>query len=868
LTAKSHVQHYAPDALLVASGFAGLGYQIIWTEQARVWLGHEAPAVLAVVAAFFGGLGLGGVALARRVERSAEPVRFYAGAELVLAGYASLLPFLWPLFGVWMERVMGVEPSALKQWSTAFLGTFVFLLPATAAMGVTLPALERLLRELEQEGRSIAGLYARNTLGALLGVLVVAFWSLPALGLTRSTLLCVALNFAAGVSALGIFPRPRTNTSRVAARHRARGRELLVLLALTGFLGIGYEVVVVRVLGQVTEDTVYTFALLLATYLAGTTLGAAIYRRWLEKRVDRWVATESLFAGLTLACLLGACSLWGAERLRLAVNEAFGTSMAAALASETVLAFAAFALPTTAMGVVWTHLSERATEAGIELGRALGVNTLAAALAPAVFGAFVVPTFGSKLALLAILTGYLAPFVRNGWFLRTTWAPAAGIALLAVFTSPLAFIDVPAGAHVVSHDEGTLAAVSVVEDTDGVRRLRINNREQEGSSTSFYVDARQAWLPLLLHPAPRRALFLGLGTGVTASAATLDSALEVDAVELLPEVIRARTHFVQDPTPQADARLHIVPADARRYVRTSDRRYDVIISDNFHPARSGSGALYTVEHFEAVRERLAPDGVFCQWLPVHQLDLDTLRSIARSFLVAYPHASALIANNSLETPVFGLLGRRDDARFDDARLALRRQHALANAGLASLALADELAVFGSFVAGSRSLEHFAAGAPLNTDDRPIVAYRAPHVTYAPSSTPGERLVTLLGELGVAPEEILSPHADGSFRARLSAYWNARDRFIAVGRDVRPSPNLEDMLAQVREPLLAVLRLSPDFRPAYDPLLAMGRALSRSDSTRARALLTELARLQPARTEASELLRRIGNETETTSVTSR
>jgi hypothetical protein len=46
---------------MVASGFAGLGYQIVWTQQSALWLGHEAAAVLAVVAAFFGGFaGPGG----------------------------------------------------------------------------------------------------------------------------------------------------------------------------------------------------------------------------------------------------------------------------------------------------------------------------------------------------------------------------------------------------------------------------------------------------------------------------------------------------------------------------------------------------------------------------------------------------------------------------------------------------------------------------------------------------------------------------------------------------------------------------------------------------------------------------------------
>jgi spermidine synthase len=58
---------------------------------------------------------------------------------------------------------------------------------------------------------------------------------------------------------------------------------------------------------------------------------------------------------------------------------------------------------------------------------------------------------------------------------------------------------------------------------------------------------------------------------------------------------------------------------------------------------------------------------------------------------------------------------------------------------------------------------------------------------------------------------------------------------------------------VREPLLSVLRISPDFRPAYDPLLSMAAALARSDVSGARTLLTELRRLQPARAEATRLL---------------
>ena len=65
-----------------------------------------------------------------------------------------------------------------------------------------------------------------------------------------------------------------------------------------------------------------------------------------------------------------------------------------------------------------------------------------------------------------------------------------------------------------------------------------------------------------------------------------------------------------------------------------------------------------------------------------------------------------------------------------------------------------------------------------------------------------------------------------------------------------------MLAQVREPLLSVLRISPDFRPAYDPLLSMATALARSDVAGARTLLTELTQIQPARTEATRAACRV------------
>jgi spermidine synthase len=840
---------------MAASGCAALGYQIIWTQQAALWLGHDSAAVLAVVAAFFGGLALGALLLGRRVHASSRPARWFAACEATIGAWSGVLALSLEPVTRAVLRTVGAQPSPAWHWALAFGCTFALLLPATAAMGVTLPAFERTLARSYRGSASVAGLYAANTAGAVLGVLATAFWLVPAFGLRATGLACAALSLVAAAAALRVFastPSPSVFASTVAPAAR-----VLPLLAATGLLGIGYEVLVVRVLSQVTEDTVYTFALLLAVYLVGTALGAAAYGRWRRGTTDERRLRDRLVRALAAACLLGILGLTIAAPVRDGVLRAVGASMAGALTAEAALATLGFLLPTLVMGALFSHLAATASAAGVSLGRALGVNTLGAALAPWLFGVVLLPAVGAKIALLLVVAGYLALTSARAWSAPSQWATAGLAVALSVWGATPARIDVPPGGRVVSSVEGALATVSVVADADGVDTLHINNREQEGSSATVLADTRQALLPMLLHPAPRHALFLGLGTGVTATAAAQDAELHVDAVELLPEVIAASEHFRRAVFGAASQpRLRLIAADARRFVRTTPERYDLIVADNFHPARSGSGSLYTVEHFREVRRRLAAGGLFCQWLPLHQLDLDTLRSIVRTFLAAYPDGAALLATNSLDTPVVGLIARPDARGFEPEAIRARLAAAQLPRSPADFGLGDELSVLGSFVAGPRALARFAAEAPLNTDDSQVVAYRAPRITYVADSAPRDRLLALLRNVDVEPSEILAP-SDSAEAPRLAAYWAARNRFLEAGRGVHATTHVTAMLTQVREPLLGVLRISPDFRPAYDPLLRMASDLERSDVEGARALLTELQRLQPARPEAARALREIG-----------
>ncbi len=877
--------------LMIASGFAGLGYQIIWTQQTSLWLGHEAAAVIAVVTAFFGGISAGAWLLAAPIERSPWPARWYVVCELTIAGWSVVLALLMAPLAEAMLQLTGSQPSPGWQWSVAFGGTFFMLLPATAAMGATLPAMARVLAPLCKADSGIASLYAANTLGAVLGVLATAFWLLPWLGLAHTAYICIALTLFCAFAVLKLFSSPQmpaissvsTGATDANLIADSAGRQLLPILFCTGLLGIGYEILVVRVLSQVAENTVYTFAILLAVYLVGTASGAAGYARW--QRNKNWAADDGkgitlrLLQWLAAACLLGVICLGEAAAVKRTALELLGSSMTAALSAEAIIAMTAFLVPTIMMGALFSHLCTAAKISGVKFSHCLGINTLGAALAPLLFGVLLVPVIGPQRALLLVAGGYLllsmvGPDIAT-WqtkLSRPLLAMTACVLFaLALWGGTLRFVEVEADGRLISYQEGAAAAVSVVEDARGVARLHINNRQQEGSSATLLADARQALIPLLLHPDPRRALFLGLGTGVTATSATYDPQLKVDAVELLPEVIAASAYFTGTVNgasgPQPNPRLTLITADARRFVRareqpsaqrSPDPHYDFIVADNFHPARSGSAALYTVEHFAAVRDQLADDGFFCQWLPLHQLDLPTLRSIVQSYVSVYPNSFAVLATNSLDTPVVGLIARRDGQRFDLAAIHSRLQSSASTMlrAPAEFGLADDFALLGSFIAGPRALAKFAGAAQLNTDDHPVVATLAPRITYAADSLPRDRLSSLLREVDIGTDELLAAPVNNEWARRLAAYWQARDQFINAGRNVQAAADPRQMLAQVREPLLAVLRVSPDFRPAYDPLLRIAVALENTDAAMATSLLNELQQLQPLRPEAGRAIQAI------------
>ncbi|MEN8150790.1 MAG: hypothetical protein ABFS86_13285, partial [Planctomycetota bacterium] len=157
---------------------------------------------------------------------------------------------------------------------------------------------------------------------------------------------------------------------------------------------------------------------------------------------------------------------------------------------------------------------------------------------------------------------------------------------------------------------------------------------------------------------------------------------------------------------------HVTIADARSWLRATEEKFDVITSDPIHPWVRGGGDLYSLEYFTSCRERLAPGGVCCQWLPLHQLGVTNLRHIVRTFTAAFPGSAAFYGGGDLV-----LIGTTGDSVPEPRVLSGAPAEALARLGLADLAALR--------VADGDRLREVAGDGPLLTDDSLRLEFSAP-----------------------------------------------------------------------------------------------------------------------------------------------
>ena len=859
-------------AILFLSGAGSFGYQVVWSRQLALGLGQEMAAVLAVASAMLAGLAVGAWLFDRLTWLRTRPLRTYACAEGVAGLWGMLSLWTVPRAASLARGWIGLEPSATWQWTVALLVPLVVLLPASLALGATFPAMEAVLQRAVAKRRWVGSLYSSQTFGAVLGVLGGGLWLVARGG---DGLALVAFATANGLCALGALAvgRRLPVSKGVASRDGqaspapvggAGGSPpgLLFLLAATGLLGVGYEVLAVRVLRDVLEGTVYTYAVILAVYLVGSAAGALT-------QAKAAVSLRTLLASLAAACWVGGWMARWAPAIYSTMRARLGDSLGATLTAEGFVAAGVLLLPSFLMGWTFSQLAQWSRNRTGRLGPAVAVNLLAAAVAPVVFGVVLTPWVGPDWAGLGVVAGYLllagldgsrkpaqagVPTVRVSS--RGLLALASALAAAVLLRSqPGQLPELPAGSRVVAERRGVAETVRVIEDGAGARTLRVGGHLNMGGTGAIRPQQLQAHIPLLLHPDPRRALFLGAGTAITLGACVNYPELRATGVELLPEIAAMAGWFDSASGFNSwPSRIRLVSADARRFVQSTPEPWDVIVGDLFHPGRDGAAALFTREHFTAVRGRLAEGGLFVQWLPLHQLQGAALKSVIRTFLEVFPDAQAWWLRWEIDVPVLGLAGGRGAPRLPPDWLNRRSFVTAALPALESVGINDWSALWLRFAADATQLRAWSEGALVNTDDHPVVAFLAPHLTVRAEVEPFAAVRELLALPESERDVVFDLAADGSIAAqwtRIVTGWQARDlylRGLIAEADAKPDEAVAHWLEGARR--------SQDFTTGYARCLSLAVGWARERPAAAQALLRALEDARPERPVARELRLRL------------
>lgn len=750
--------------LLFGSGACALMYQTVWLRQFRLIFGASTAASAAVLAIFMLGLGIGGLILGPRADRHPRPLAFYGMLELGVAFSAALTPLLlwvvrWLYLATGGSATLGLTFATLLRLVLAVL---VLIVP-TFLMGGTLPAAARAITAREDIGRrGMSILYGVNTLGAVTGVLLSTFLLLELFG-NRMTLFFAALLNV--LIALGALLIDRTDTSGEAesvhdeeapASGRTPRAFVLFASAAVGFTFLLMELVWYRMLAPLLGGTTFTFGLILAIALLGIGAGSVVYSMRENKE-----ATTGAFA---LSCAL--------EALFLALPYAWGDGLAmfAMLVRPVggglgfhgyvigwaivtfIMVFPAAFIAGLQFPLLISLIGRGRESVARDIGLTYAWNT-AGSIAGSIAGGFgVLPllsapgTWRAAVWVLVAVTGAAIVVVFSRARLSWKVLGAVVVAIVAILstraTGPTAaWRHTPIGAGRAELQKPTRnrtkefinARIRTIEwEVDGVESSLALSRNDgyafvvngKSDGHSIFDGGTQVMGGLLgaaLHTNPKNSLVIGLGTGTTAGwLAAVPEIERVDVFEIEPAIERV-AEACQDVNhhPLKNKKVHITYGDARELLLTSNRKYDVISSEPSNPYRSGIASLLTTDFYQSAKSRLAPGGIFLQFLQAYEIDSATLRMVYSTFGEVFPNVE------TWETRRGDLLlvGTESPIQYDAAKLRSKfNREPYRSAVLAVWRAVDLEGVLAHYVAGEATSAALAEGAFTNTDDRMRIEY--------------------------------------------------------------------------------------------------------------------------------------------------
>ena len=301
-SSPAFAQRWVVFLLFFLSGFTGLVYEIAWSRILSTILGNTSLAITVVVSIFLAGLAFGSFLAPRFSILSRSPLTTYACLELFIGAYSVFTPYL----STWIDAFYGHAYDAVSSqfWLSIAVKAFMALLlfgPPSIAMGATLPVLVRCFSE-EQRRHRAGQLYGINTAGAVIGTLSCGYLLLPLIGIKATIFSTGAVNLLIGALAFALARKNRIEEPHsVAVPVRFSVAYLLVFM--TGFSSLAYEILCARALSMFFGSSVYAFSSILAAFLLGIAFGSSYYSNRIPERADPYQFFSLVQFRLSLAAI-------------------------------------------------------------------------------------------------------------------------------------------------------------------------------------------------------------------------------------------------------------------------------------------------------------------------------------------------------------------------------------------------------------------------------------------------------------------------------------------------------------------------------------------------------------------------------------
>jgi predicted membrane-bound spermidine synthase len=667
------------SALFFLSGFTALVYQVVWQRLLGLFSGADVYAATIIVGAFMGGLGCGSLAgghLADRLSRRGNLLAF-AAAELAVGLFGLLSA---PLY----YDILYLRFGHLATPTLVPLVLFLSLLWPTFFMGMSLPLLARALtRTIERAAPTIGVLYGLNALGASAGALLTTWWLLPSLGLDGSLRVSALLNIGVALAAAVLTLRvdsadlrsvPNTRASQsvepVTETDGLSFPSWLAIYMLSGFLALSLEIAWFRAIGVIAKATAFTFGTLLAVYLGGLGLGSSVgsvFAGRVRRPAMAFLLVQTaigIYVGLSLILLLSNLDTPALAWLQRYLGQYDPLDLSRSLLEgrpELLMLYlgipvALIGPPTLLMGISFPLLQKVAQTDFDRLGSRVGTLMLAnivgstlGAILTGWWGLRYLGTAGTLKAAVATcgvfgLIGLRLSFREptRRWASALTCTTAVLVAGTLVAAMP-ATRKLWAGLHSIS-----TTRILFNEDETGLSLVKLPSTTFDDGAEVFVNGLGQSWLPYgdihtalgalpaFLHPDPRDAAVIGLGSGDTVfGLAGRREIARITCIEIVRSQLDTLVRFGQLygypglKRVLGDSRIEHVNGDGRLYAMRAGRQFDIIEADALRPGSAYAGNLYSDRYFMLLRDRLKPGGLAVTWAPTPR--------IRRTFLKVFPH---------------------------------------------------------------------------------------------------------------------------------------------------------------------------------------------------------------------------------------